>query len=550
MVGRNQISEAANRRQLFQRDFLSSVVVFLVALPLCLGIAIASGVPAEKAAAVGVITGVIGGLVVGSLGGSPLQVSGPAAGLSVLVYELIQKFGWETLGLIVLIAGVMQLVAGLLRLGQWFRAVSPAVIYGMLAGIGVLIFASQFHIMLDDKPKSTGLENLLSLPEAVWKGIVPSREVTHDDAARIGLLTIVLLVLWKPLTPKWLHLVPPALVAVVVATTTTVLLRLPIKQIMVPSNLLDVVQFPVFDMDTLLTDWWPLLAASASLAFIASAETLLSATAVDKMHQGPRTQYDRELAAQGIGNVLAGLVGVLPLTGVIVRSATNVEAGARTRLSTMLHGIWLLCFVCFFPSVLRQIPTACLAALLVYTGYKLINPQAIRVLWSYGLGEVFIYGVTILTIVVTDLLTGVLVGIGLCIAKLIWTLSRFKVRLVEERELGRATLYLRGAATFLRLPKLAGRIEGAGGPFCGGGGGGGGGGAPNAFFGTSRHTPRNATTRSRLTTMRKRIQTSTRQKGCATTVCTMQSNTVGYRRGVFSFLDERKLVRRRERSRR
>ncbi|MBY0525934.1 MAG: SulP family inorganic anion transporter [Gemmataceae bacterium] len=442
-----------------RHDFLASIVVFLVALPLCMGIALASGAPPEKAAAVGLMTGIIGGLIVGSIAGSPLQVSGPAAGLSVIVYELAQRHGWGALGVIVLLAGAIQLAAGLMRLGQWFRAVSPAVIHGMLAGIGVLIIASQFHIMVDDRPRSSGLQNLMSIPEAAWKGIVPSDDVSHDDAARIGLLTIMAIVLWRPLAPRFLKMVPAPLVAIVAATAATALLALPIKQVQVPDNLLDAVQMPSVELLGHLPDWGVLLTAAASLAFIASAETLLCATAVDQLHRGPRTRYDRELAAQGIGNMLCGFVGALPMTGVIVRSAANVEAGGRTRLSAILHGAWLLLFVALLPVVLRLIPTAALAAMLVYTGYKLISVKAIRALWGYGKSEVVIYALTLLTIVGADLLTGVLVGIALSVLKLLWTFSHLHIRLEAEPERSRTVMYLEGAATFIRLPQLAAALD-------------------------------------------------------------------------------------------
>jgi MFS superfamily sulfate permease-like transporter len=443
----------------FRHDFLASVVVFLVALPLCMGIAIASGVPPEKAAAVGVLTGVIGGLVVGSIGGSPLQVSGPAAGLSVIVFELTQQYGWEKVGVVIALAGAFQLAAGVFKLGQWFRAVSPAVVHGMLAGIGVLIFASQFHIMVDDQPRGSGLANLLSIPEAVWKGVVPDGDVSHDDAARVGLLTICLMVVWKPFVPKKLKVIPAPLVAVTVATAATVLVQLPIKRVAVPDNLLDAVQLPVWDGLRGYEDWKPLVLAGLAMAVIASAETLLCATAVDQMHQGPRAKYDRELAAQGVGNLLSGLLGALPITGVIVRSAANVEAGGRTRASAILHGCWLLIFVCLFPFVLRWVPTAALAAILVYTGYKLVNPKAVKTLWAYGKGELLIYAATVVAIVATDLLTGVLVGVGLATAKLLHTITSLTIRLREEEDGRRTVLSLRGAATFLRLPKLAAALE-------------------------------------------------------------------------------------------
>src|SRR5262245_11656429 len=182
----------------FGKDLMASIVVFLVALPLCMGIAIASGAPP----AAGIITGIIGGLVVGTLAGSPLQVSGPAAGLTVLVWQYVQSFGLEQLGLIVLIAGGIQMFAGLMKLGQWFRAISPAVIQGMLAGIGVLIIGSQTHVLVDDSPKGSGWTNLISIPEALWKGIMPMDGTSHHLAAYIGLLSIIIMAAWKLIPQK------------------------------------------------------------------------------------------------------------------------------------------------------------------------------------------------------------------------------------------------------------------------------------------------------------------------------------------------------------
>lgn len=174
----------------FASEALASVVVFLVALPLCMGIAIASGVPP----AMGLISGIIGGIVVGYFAGSPLQVSGPAAGLAVIVFEIVNTHGLAALGPMLLIAGLVQIVAGKLRWGQWFRAVAPAVIYGMLAGIGVLIFASQFHVMVDDAPRSNGLMNVITIPLAVMKGLSISETDPHHLAAAIGVLTLVVLI--------------------------------------------------------------------------------------------------------------------------------------------------------------------------------------------------------------------------------------------------------------------------------------------------------------------------------------------------------------------
>lgn len=440
---------------IMRHDLLASVVVFLVALPLCMGIAMASGMPPGA----GLVTGIVGGLVVGTFAGCPLQVSGPAAGLSVIVWQLVQTYGPARLGLIVLLAGSLQLAAGTLRLGQVFRAVAPAVIEGMLAGIGALILASQFHIMVDDVPKGNGLANLLTIPEALYKGLVPHEDTTHDEAALIGMLTILTLVVWKSCAPTRLKLVPAPLVAIVMATAATHALALPVQRVQMPASLMANVQWPDQSWLAALADWKAVLFSAATVAFIASAETLLCAGAVDQMQSATRTNYDRELAAQGIGNVLCGILGALPMTGVIVRSAANIEAGARTRAATVLHGLWLLLFVSVAPFVLQWIPTAGLAAILVFTGYKLINVQAIRELRSFGKGEVMIYAATFATIVATDLLTGVAVGMGLSIAKLVHTFSHLSIRITTEGTGARIIVQLRGAATFVRLPKLAAALE-------------------------------------------------------------------------------------------
>lgn len=431
------------------KDLMASLVVFLVALPLCMGIAIASGMPP----AAGLVTGIIGGIVVGRLSGCPLQVSGPAAGLAVLVYEIIQKQGVEVLGVVVLIAGVLQVIAGTLRLGQWFRAVSPAVINGMLSGIGILILASQFHIMLDDKPRGSGIQNLLSIPTSLWECIRATDVTQTHVAGCVGILTLVVLLMWTKV-PKSLKTIPAALVAVLIATVTSVILQLDITRVNLPDQISELVRVPDFSK----IKWDAVLLMDAlALGFIASAETLLSATAVDRMHNGPRTRYDKELAGQGIGNIICGALGALPMTGVIVRSSVNVQAGAQTRLSAMLHGVWLLLMVVLFPRLIEYIPTAALAALLVYTGFKLVNWKAAKGLWQVSKSEFLIYVITVATIVGEDLLTGVLTGVALSVAKLIYIFARLDIRM--DGSDGRYTLWLTGSATFLSLPKLAAALE-------------------------------------------------------------------------------------------
>jgi len=271
-------------------DAIASVVVFLVALPLCMGIAIASGLPP----ALGLATGIIGGVVVGSISGSPLQVSGPAAGLAVIVFEAVREFDVAGMGLIFMAAGVLQFFAGRWKLGQWFRAISPAVVYGMLAGIGILIVGGQFHLMVDDKSKSSGLQNLLLIPESLYKALFPPEGTQHHLAAAIGLLTLLTILLWNRFRPKSLKVIPGTLAGVVLATVVTVIFQLDIKHVPIPTDIWSVFTLPsVEGLSRLMTPW--ALVTIVTVAVIASAETLLSAAAVDRMHNGVRTDYDKEL---------------------------------------------------------------------------------------------------------------------------------------------------------------------------------------------------------------------------------------------------------------
>lgn len=444
----------------FGKDTMASFVVFLVALPLCMGVSIASGVPPTA----GLITGIIGGVVVGMLAGSPLQVSGPAAGLTVLVWQIVQQHGLPMLGVIVLLAGLMQLAAGLMRLGQWFRAVSPAVIHGMLAGIGLLILSSQFHVMLDGKPIGKGIDNLVGIPGALSQAF--SAGGMPLEALGMGLLTIAVIAVWARFAPRRLKILPGALIAVVVAVIVASVLQLKIKYI--PDllnnpddigNVWSVIQYPTLDNLKRAIFDSGLWVAAASVAFIASAETLLCASAVDQMHQGPRTKYDKELAAQGMGNAICGFLGVLPMTGVIVRSGANVDAGAKTRVSAILHGVWILVFVAVLPFTLKYIPVASLAGLLVFTGYKLAYPKVVPQLLHYGKTEAAIYLATIITIVSTDLLKGVLFGLLLSLLKLLYVFSHLEIRWDENFPNNRLNLHLKGAATLIRLPMLAAALE-------------------------------------------------------------------------------------------
>jgi MFS superfamily sulfate permease-like transporter len=440
------------------QNFGPAVVVILISIPLSMGIAIASGVPPAR----GLVTAVIGGLVIGSLSGSQLQISGPSAGLAVMILDLVNRHGLKALGVVVPLMGLIQAGAGLLKLGQLFRAVSPAVINAMLAGIGILILAAQFHVMVDDVPKGSGLENLSSIPSAVMHGIFPIDGSVHEQAALIGILTLAVLVGMSFIKKGPLRKVPAPLAAVIIATLATVTFGLGVRRVDMPDTIWDAIVGPT-SADLSLLGSPSLIFAALALSLVASAETLLCSSAVDGMHDGPRTNYDRELFAQGVGNFFCGLCGAPPTTGVITRSTANVQAGAKGRQSAVLVGAGMLAFLVAFPTVLEVIPRSCLAAILVYIGYKLVRHRPYAELRSYGKSELVIYLVTVAVIVGVDLLTGISVGIGLALGKLAFSHGRdfhkLIIRVSHDDANERVDVTLSGAASFIRLPKLAATLE-------------------------------------------------------------------------------------------
>lgn len=432
----------------WRRDFLASLVVFLVALPLCVGVAVASGVPAE----LGLVTGIVGGIVVGLLPGSSIQVSGPAAGLTVLVYQAVEEFGLGALGVIVLVSGLLQLALGALKFGRWFRAISVAVVQGMLTGIGLVLILGQVYAMADTAQPSGALGKMAGLPSlaaTVFSG------GTALIAFLLGAGTVAVLVLW-PRLPARVRVVPGPLVAVGLTTAVAAVFELPVAKVEV-QGLLESIQPPGADDFAGLAG---VAAIGTVLAFtlIASAESLFSAAAVDRMHDGPRTEYDKELMAQGVGNTICGALGALPMTAVIVRSAANVQAGARTRLSRVLHGLWLLLFAALLPAAIGVIPLAALAGVLVHAGCKLVPVKELGPLWREHRGEAVILCVTAVAIVTTNLFEGVLLGLLLAVCKTAWETSHIHV---GTRELtgGRLVVSITGNATFLRLPRILGELE-------------------------------------------------------------------------------------------
>ncbi|NMO53147.1 bifunctional SulP family inorganic anion transporter/carbonic anhydrase [Actinoplanes sp. TBRC 11911] len=430
----------------FRHDVPASIVVFLIAIPLSLGIAAASGAPLLS----GLIAAVVGGLVAGALGGAPLQVSGPAAGLTVIVAGTIAHYGFAATAAIVALAGGVQILLGASRLGRAALALSPAVVHGMLAGIGLVIALSQIHVVLGGAPQSEAWHNIRDLPAQI-SGI-------HGASVLLGLLTIAVLLVWPRLVRmpaqaspvRWWHrsasLLPAALVAVVVTTALAAALGADVARVRLPDDLeLTLPQWP----DAPIAE---ITVAVLTIALVASVESLLSAVAVDRMHDGPRADLNRELIAQGAANSVSGLLGGLPVTGVIVRSSTNVAAGARTRMSAMLHGVWVAVFVLLGAGLLETIPMAVLAAVLVVVGLRLISLAQIRTYVRHR--ELPTYLVTALGVVAFDLLTGVALGLAVALVLMLWRVARCEIRAVAVAP-GEWTVSISGTLAFVGSGRLA-----------------------------------------------------------------------------------------------
>lgn len=422
-------------------DVPASLVVFLVALPLSLGIAAASGAPIMA----GLIAAAVGGIVAGSLGGSPLQVSGPAAGLTVVVAGLVQEFGWQVTCAITAAAGVVQLLLGISRVGRAALAVSPVVVKAMLAGIGITIILQQIHVLLGSPPAGSALENLAALPSAITN--------LELHAALLGLAVVAILLCWKFL-PAVVRRVPGPLAAVAAGTALAVAFAPGVERISLDGSIFDAIALPQLPDG----NWRAFAFAILTMALIASIESLLSAVAVDKMQNGPRTNLNRELIGQGTANIVSGSLGGLPVTGVIVRSATNVEAGAATRMSAVLHGVWVLAFSALFAGLIQLIPLAVLAGLLVVIGARLIKVADIRT--SLRTGDIAIYAVTLACVVFLNLLEGVMIGLALAAASVLWRVLRAPIqahRPASASSPWRVTIA--GSCSFFSLPKLNGVLQ-------------------------------------------------------------------------------------------
>jgi MFS superfamily sulfate permease-like transporter len=444
-------------------DISASIVVFLVALPLCLGVAVAS----DAAPFAGIIAGIVGGIVVGMLSGSHVSVSGPAAGLTVIVAGAIKGSpSYEVFLAAIVVAGVIQIALGFIKAGIIGEYIPVSVIKGMLAAIGLILILKQIPHFFGDDAVPEGDENFIQSDgqntfTEVWTAITDPTPA----AMVIGFISIAILLLWDTSffkKNKVLSMIPGSLVVVAIgigisswinismphhALATNHLVNIPISKDL--HEFASFFSFPDFSHIFSLQQ----IQIIITLAIVASLESLLSIEAADKIDPMKRfTPPNRELVAQGVGNIVSGGIGGLPVTAVIVRSSANVNAGAKTKLSAILHGVLLLVCVYFVPTLLNKIPLSSLAAILILVGYKLTKPEIFKEFYKKGRNQIIPFVVTISAILLTDLLIGIMIGLA---TGLIFVIkSNFKNSMTFVADDKKYLIRFRGNASFLNKPKL------------------------------------------------------------------------------------------------
>lgn len=444
------------------RDIKASIVVFLVALPLCLGISLASGAPLIS----GIIAGIIGGLIVGSFSGSHTSVSGPAAGLTVIVLGAISSLGsFQAFTLAVLIAGLLQILFGLFKAGSAGSYFPDSVIKGMLSAIGIILILKQIpHLVGFDSDFFGDDAFIQSDGFNTFTEIIAAFNALDLGASIIGIGCLLLMIFWDKLKNKNVifNILPAPLMAVLLgiflnqlfvstgsslAMSAEHMVNLPISDGL--SSFLSALILPDFSQFSNPQVY----KVAITLAIVASLETLLSVEAVDKLDPFKNTtNKNRELFAQGLGNTVAGLVGALPVTSVIVRSSANVGSNNATKMSAILHAVWMFLAVCFAPSLIEMIPLASLAAILLIVGYKLAKPSLFKQIYSEGLTQFLPFVITILAIVFTDLLTGIIIGVIVGFIFIIAKSTRDSISMVNIDK--RYLVRFMKDVSFLHKPKM------------------------------------------------------------------------------------------------
>lgn len=442
-------------------DLPAGLSVFLVALPLCLGIALASGAPLYS----GLLSGIIGGLVVSLISGSHLGVSGPAAGLTTLVAASIISLGdFKIFLLAVMVAGLFQLILGLLKLGVIANYFPSSVIKGMLAAIGIILISKQIPIAVGyGQPDfwTSGFTKLFSA-KSLSGNFENFKQYTTRGAVLITAISLLVFILLRQPFAKKLKVIPAPLVVVVIGIITNYFFSYiasdfslrETQLVSIPDNVFADISFPDFSKLFSNIEIWK---DGLSIGLLATLETLLCVEAVDKLDKRNRiTPINRELVAQGIGNMTCGLLGAIPLTAVVVRGAANADAGGRTKLAAFTHGLFLLLAVLLVPALLNKIPYASLAAILLITGYNLTRPKLYKNVWKSGRKQFIPFAITIIIILLTDLLIGVSIGLLVSVYFIIQNNFKAEYRITKARQDGVETylIKLNSNVTFLNKVKL------------------------------------------------------------------------------------------------
>jgi carbonic anhydrase len=436
-------------RETLPSDIIAGLVVFLVALPLCLGVALASNAPLFS----GILAGIIGGILVGAISKSHTSVSGPAAGLAAVVSAQIGMLGFEAFLAAMVIAGVLQISLGFIKAGFIADFFPSSVIRGLLAAIGLILILKQIpHVAGHDPDPDGDMAFFQPDDHNTFSALAALLYDFNWGATIIGIGSLVLLTTWDNVKRLKTSLVPGPLVVVLFGIAMVEWIRTwggewPIEEshlVQVPviaswTNALDLLTHPNPSAWASAATW----RAGVTLAIVASLETLLNLEAVDKLDPKARTSPpNRELLAQGIGNIVAGLIGAIPITSVIVRSSVNIHAGSKTRVSAIVHGLFLLGCVALLPMWLNRIPLSCLAAILIITGFKLAGPEVFRSMWAKGRNQFLPFAITVAAIVLTDLLVGVVIGLGVAVAFILWSNVRRPLHRIVEKHMGGEVMHL------------------------------------------------------------------------------------------------------------
>ena len=462
----------------WRSDLQAGFFVFLIALPLCLGISIGSGFPPSA----GIITAIVGGLLVSRFSGSYIVINGPAGGLIVVMLAAVESLsdgndifsGYRYTLAAIMIAGFFQVLMGRYKLGSLSAFFPAPVVHGMLAAMGISIMAKQIHVMLGVTPEPGNLFSMI--------GQIPNSLLnSHAEIATIGLISLAILFIWPYLKQSPMGKIPAPIVILLLGMGLAQFYGIQHEHIHfgqaelhehlisppflvdIPSDFTEYFYLP--DFSKILTfEFW---LATITICMVASLESLLSATAAEKIDPYKRrTDLDQDLAAVGMGNVISGFLGGLPMIAEFVRSSANVEAGAKTGWANFFHGLILLVFVVFFPHLIHTIPHACLAALLVFIGYRRATPKIFADVLAIGKDQLFLFIVTILAVLATNLLVGVFFGVFikllLHLSRGVWLNNMFKIHYKIEERGGNVTVKIIGSAlfsNFLPLKKAVDSIE-------------------------------------------------------------------------------------------